>query len=49
MRPQFALCVGSADPAHGVIASRRLKNVFQAAKPELNGSFLRYTGEKMPW
>ncbi|GAA5922619.1 hypothetical protein JCM3775_005795 [Rhodotorula graminis] len=26
-----------------------LKNVFQAAKPELNGSFLRYTGEKMPW
>ncbi|KPV75618.1 uncharacterized protein RHOBADRAFT_43041 [Rhodotorula graminis WP1] len=26
-----------------------VKNVFLAAKPELNGAFLRYSGEKMPW
>ncbi|TNY21588.1 dehydrogenase [Rhodotorula diobovata] len=30
-------------------AAEALKNVFQAAKPELNGSFLRYSGGTVPW
>ncbi|TNY21589.1 dehydrogenase [Rhodotorula diobovata] len=30
-------------------ADLAVKNVFLAAKPELNGAFLRYSGEKMPW
>ncbi|GAA5891098.1 hypothetical protein JCM8208_003161 [Rhodotorula glutinis] len=40
---------GAGDITTEEAADFAVKNVFLVAKPELNGSFLRYSGEKMPW
>ncbi|GAA5843710.1 hypothetical protein JCM9279_000111 [Rhodotorula babjevae] len=44
-----AMNSGAGDITTEEAADFAVKNVFLAAKPELNGAFLRYTGERMPW